>query len=420
MLCETQALGVAVDEAAGMRSGELMVRGTDVLITGGTGFIGGRLVEKLFVENGARIRVLVRDFSRASRLARFPIRMIRGDITDRKAVEKAVDGCELVFHCAYDFAGDARHRRAVAVRGTENVAEAALQANVARVVHVSTVSVYGTPDGDLDEESRRVETGDLYADTKLEAENLMLRYHRQRGLPVTIVQPTIVYGPFSQAWTLNIVDQLRKGPVALPTDGGGYCNAVYIDDVVHGMTLAALNDDAVGESFLLSSDEPVTWPDFFGHYERILGTQSIVLLPVEELRRPAPLPRRRWSSSTPWREWRRVVSMPDVRVALVATPVVNWPYRMAKRFAPRLWTRLRERYLDQPAISASLTADDGCGQSSEQRPIQQPNPARLALYLAKTRVRIGKARRVLGYQPAFDLERGMALTGQFVDWYYST
>jgi nucleoside-diphosphate-sugar epimerase len=395
-----------------------MLRGREVLVTGGTGFIGGRLVEKLVLEHDARIRVLVRNVSRASRIARFPIRMIRGDITDRKAVEDAVNGCEFVFHCAYDFAGDARHRRGVSVKGTENVAEASLRAGAARVVHVSTVSIYGTPNGDLDETCPRNKTGDIYADTKLEAETLMFRYHSEHGLPVAIVQPTIVYGPFSRPWTVNIVDQLRKGPVALPANVG-FCNAVYIDDVVNGMILAALKDDAVGESFLLSADEPVTWTEFFGEYGRILGIQSVVLLPPHELQHMPRGTGSSWRSSPLSRQWRRVLSNSDVRAALVETPIVNWPYRLASRFAPGRWTVLRARYFDHPDSSAAPSTGVGSNRSPQARSLQHPDPSRLALYLAKTRVRIDKARRVLDYQPAFDLERGMVLTEQFVRWYFS-
>ena len=127
-----------------------------VLVTGATGFIGGRLAERLVVEHGARVRALVRNFGRAARLARFPIELVQGDLCSPESIDRAVAGCDYVFHCAYGSDGQDDARRVVNAQGTRHVLDAALKHRVKRVVHTSTVTVYGnTPDGPLDETAPR-------------------------------------------------------------------------------------------------------------------------------------------------------------------------------------------------------------------------------------------------------------------------
>jgi len=83
----------------------MTLRGKQVLVTGGTGFIGGRLVEKLVLECDAKVRVLVRNFAHSASIARFPLEIIQGDVTDTEAVRRAADGCDVIFHCAYGNSG---------------------------------------------------------------------------------------------------------------------------------------------------------------------------------------------------------------------------------------------------------------------------------------------------------------------------
>ena len=83
-----------------------------VLVTGATGFIGGRLAERLVVEHGARVRALVRNFGRAARLARYPIELVPGDLRAAESIDRAAAGCQYVFHCAYGSDGEDDARRA--------------------------------------------------------------------------------------------------------------------------------------------------------------------------------------------------------------------------------------------------------------------------------------------------------------------
>lgn len=344
------------------------LRGRTVLVTGGTGFIGGRLVEKLVREQGARVRVLVRDLARACRAARYDIDLVAADLTDAAAVARAAEGCDAVFHCAYGNRGTVEEQRAVNVDGTRAIVDAALAAGVRRLVHVSTVAVYGPiADGELDEATPYGPPGDRYAETKLEAERLVLDAHRRHGLAATVVQPTVVYGPFGPVFTIDPLVQLSTRRVVLADGGEGWCNAVYVDDVADALVLAATADAADGEVFLVSGAAPTTWRQLYTAYEEMLGFQATFAMPASELR------------------------------ALAAEVEHD------EAVSGELAARLRQR-----GFAATLAPEAG--------PFRVPGTPSVHFFAARTRVRIDKARRLLGYRPRFDLERGMRLTEAWARW----
>jgi nucleoside-diphosphate-sugar epimerase len=260
----------------------MQLSGLRVLVTGASGFIGGRVVEKLVREGTARVRAMAPDLARAARIARFPVELAACDVRDLDAVIQSAAGCDVVIHCAYGSRGDSAERRAVNVDGTRNVLEAAHRAGCRRVVHLSTLMVYGlTADGLLDETAPRRPTGDSYGDEKLEAEEIAFAYHVEKGCGVSVIQPTAVYGPFAPSWTTRVLERLKTGIVPLIEDGSGICNAVYIDDVADAVLLAAECDEAVGEEFLISG-EPITYRDFYRCFEKMLGHKRMVSLSVDE------------------------------------------------------------------------------------------------------------------------------------------
>jgi nucleoside-diphosphate-sugar epimerase len=176
--------------------------------------------------------------------------------------------------------------RSVNVGGTRHILEAALRMGVCRVVHVSSSIVYSPwPDGVVDETFPRVPdgTGTSYHDTKLESEELALGYHRQYGLSVVVVQPVAVYGPWAQAWTLDVLGQLVQNTVLLVGGATAYHNFVYVDDVASGLVLAAEADSVSGESYLIGGSEKILIRDFYARYEQMLGVQSAVIVSRREL-----------------------------------------------------------------------------------------------------------------------------------------
>ena len=158
----------------------LALNGKNILVTGATGFIGGRLIERIALNGKVRVRALIRNPAKAVRISRFNVEMISGDILDRASVDMAVKGCEIVFHCAW---GD----RKVNIDGTRNILDSSISWKINRLIHLSTTSVYGAaPNGDLSESSPKQHIEDEYATSKLEGERLVIQYFKKYGLTMGI------------------------------------------------------------------------------------------------------------------------------------------------------------------------------------------------------------------------------------------
>ena len=375
-----------------------------VLVTGATGFIGGRLAERLVVEHGANVRALVRRFDRAARLARYPIELVRGDLKSRESVNRAVAGCDYVFHCAYGSDGEDDSRRIVNAQGTSHVLEAAREHGCKRVVHTSTVAVYGnTPEGPLDETAPRRKTGFAYGDSKIEAEETALRYAAS-GLSVAVVQPTVVYGPFGTTFTAKPLMELKSGRVILIDAGDGIANLVYVDDVVSGMIVAAVHPAAHGEAFLISGPEPTTWRSFYSAFEALLGRQATVSMTSAEALQCF---RDAEGSHSTAAQLLKALNHPGVKRRVASTREGRLAIRAFHLLPAAVRARISGPGVALPGAAAATFAEP---------PIHLLHPSKIDFMASKTRVRIDKARRVLGFTPQFAFARGMELTSAWAEW----
>src|SRR6266853_3804316 len=152
-----------------------------VFVTGATGFIGGRVCERLIQAGATDVRALVHTSKNAARIGRLPIQLCSGSLLDQTSLSQAMGNARVVIHCGLGIA------RGI-VKGTQNLLETAASAGVERVVHMSTAAVYGlTPrPGSESEETPVPRTGDAYCDNKGEAEKIVLRF-ASRGLPAVIL-----------------------------------------------------------------------------------------------------------------------------------------------------------------------------------------------------------------------------------------
>ena len=250
------------------------MRGKTVFVTGATGFIGGALCERLLAE-GARVRGLARNSEKGRALAATGIEVVEGDVTDHARMTELVVGAEVVMHLAAQLrrGGEALHHT-VNVEATRHLAAASAQAGVGRFVLASSIAALGPiGDGVVDETRPLREYGDRYGDSKIAAERAVQQVAQASGLIYVIARPGMVYGPRSPGWTIRILKLVRTGGAPLLGDGQGTSYPIYIDNLVDGFLLCATHPVAVNQVFNLVDDGPVTWAEYFGHFQAMLGGQ---------------------------------------------------------------------------------------------------------------------------------------------------
>jgi acetylornithine/succinyldiaminopimelate/putrescine aminotransferase/nucleoside-diphosphate-sugar epimerase len=238
--------------------------GRDVcLVTGATGFIGGRLAERLSAE-GYHVRCLVRASSNTDALGRLDVELALGDLTTARSLERAAKDCRFVFHCGArvsDWATAAEIARDN-VEGTRNVMNAAASNSVERVIHFSTTDVYGYPGYAVDETHVATRFRNWYAQTKLDAEAEIRRLEKIHKLDTVILRPATVYGPRSVEVVGEIARAMRGGNMLLVDRGRAVAGLCYVDNVIDAAVLAASHADAPGHAFNVTDGLGVTWKQF--------------------------------------------------------------------------------------------------------------------------------------------------------------
>lgn len=346
-----------------------------VAVTGTGGFIGGRLAQLLACEPGVTD---VRAFSRRECRDKHT-QVVQLD--DEDALREALQGCGALVHSAFDMYDIGSNLRIARTIGL-----VCAKARV-RLVHISTAAIYEPlPAGDLDERYPAQRT-DAYRAIKATIEDDFVRLSQDEGLDVVILQPTIVYGPAGRAWTDSPVRDLLHGSVVLPNEGKGLCNAVFVDDVCQAAIKAISAQVPSGERFLISGPYPEEWRYFFGAYDSMVGGGGLELQPAGNTEPALPPP-----AQAP-------VIARDGPISAVKNAIYS---RLSARTRSRLNMAFRQ-------LSKSLGRETA----------RVPTGDTLSLYSSQCNIRIDKARRFLGYNPEFDLKKGMANTKSYVQQTYA-
>ena len=240
-----------------------------VLVTGATGFTGGHLAATL-AARGDEVRALVRPKSRArfdrSPLSAAGVTAAEGDLTNAASMRRATEGIEVVYHIAatYREAGqpDSAYR-AINVQGTRHVLESAREAGVRRVVHCSTGGVHGDIAHPPATEAAPFNPGDVYQQTKLEAERLAREFGTSTGLDVVVARPIGIYGPGDTRF-LRMFRGLARGRFPLIGSGQVFYHLTFIDDLVEGFRLCGTVPGARGRTYVLAGPRYTTLEALIG------------------------------------------------------------------------------------------------------------------------------------------------------------
>jgi 2-alkyl-3-oxoalkanoate reductase len=230
------------------------------VVTGATGQLGSHIAEQLRAA-GETVRALVRSPSKAKFLRSQGVDVVIGDVRDPAAVRQALAGADIVYHCAArvsDWGPWSAFEETVA--GTRNLVDACRAERVSRLLHVSTISVYGHPriaPGQQITEGTPLGQNfwvwDAYPRSKLLAEQCAWEYP-----DVTVVRPSWIYGPRDRITLPRIIPALRQGRVRIIGSGDNLLNIIYVSDVAAGAILAANHAGAKGQSYNLCSEGEVT------------------------------------------------------------------------------------------------------------------------------------------------------------------
>jgi NAD dependent epimerase/dehydratase len=271
--------------------------GCKVLVTGAGGFIGSHLAERL-TRDGVTVRAFVHYGSMGTwgwldhSPLKASIEVVRGDISDRDSVDRAVRGVDTVFHLAaligipYSYEAPESYVR-VNIQGTLNVLQAA-RAHDAKVVHTSTSEVYGTALRVPIDENHPLQGQSPYSATKIGADKLAESFNLSFGMPVVTVRPFNTYGPRQSARAVipTIITQLlagarlRLGNLATTRDFN------FVADTIDGFVRAGRDPRAIGRVINLGTGREISIGDLAATIGRLLGREPEIAVDAERLRPP--------------------------------------------------------------------------------------------------------------------------------------
>jgi nucleoside-diphosphate-sugar epimerase len=239
-----------------------------VLVLGASGFIGRNVVAAL--ERDRRYQPIA-----ASRRLKPGVQSV--DATNPDALRSALRNVEYVVNCV---AGN----NSTMIASAQTLCDASRRDPPRRIVHLSSMAVYGAATGSIVEDQAAVGPVSTYGDAKIASEKIMQKYVVDGGDAV-VLRPTCVFGPGSSQWTIRLGRLLQSGRLGdLGPSGDGCCNMAFIDDLVAGVVAALDVPDISGRVFNISSSSTLTWNEFLMRFAYALDATPVRRIPGRMLK----------------------------------------------------------------------------------------------------------------------------------------
>lgn len=358
----------------------LIYKNKKILITGGTGFIGSRLAERLVIEEKAEVTILVNSWSKAIWVSRLNVKLVQGNILDKAILDKITHDIDIVFHCV-GIGGTLEQSMLTNVQGTKLVLESCLQNKVKRIVYLSSAVVTGPIINDmLNERAPYLKTGNPYADSKIEAEKLFLNFVKNNEIEGSVIRPTFVWGPISPYYTIDVIQQMKAKKFRMVDHGKGACNAVYIDNLIDLALICGHHIKAINEVFLVRDLEKKSWNEFYSYYSNMLSinVNSFESIPsISNIKRKIALKIKKRLNKVRQKLTNKVVKFNEVK-PIKAKYIFKAPRKIVKIFIKPL-----------------------------ERNFPEIDDWDLKSYSSLGFIDISKAEKIVGYKPRFSIKEGM-------------